>query len=354
MDELRVGVIGCGGHARSHFEMIAAESRVRLVALAELDDGRRADAAQTWSVPGYSDYRRMLDEHDLDIVHVVTMPAHLKAIVVDCLERDINVSVEKSPGSNSTETQDMADAEAASGAKAIVSLNRRYFPEVLAVRRLAREHGGTVNCSAVYNKALSGALERFDTLLPPPIISDAIHHVDLLRWFAGPSEDKAAVPTEVYSVVADGPRPVEHRQNAVIRFDTGAIGSIESQYGVGGRIQRAEIHAQDFSAYLDLTKREKKVEMYRYTPGNQPMEVGGRYDEPLDLEAVGGPGFNEVKHFVDCILEDRTPWSNLNDAVITMKLCEAIRHGHSGALDLASNNKSARENPLSRRGRGLG
>lgn len=334
MDDLRVGVIGCGGHARSHFEMIAAEPRVRLVALAELADERRAEAAQLWSVPGYADYRKMLDEHDLDIVHVVTMPAHLKAIVLDCLERDINVSVEKSPGMDSAETQDMADAEAASGAKAIVSLNRRYFPEVLAVRRLAREHGGTVNCGAMYNKALSGTLERFDTLLPPPIISDAIHHVDLLRWFAGPSEDRAAIPIEVHSVVADGPRPVEHRQNAVIRFDTGTVGSITSLYGVGGRIQRVQIHAQDFSAYLDLTRRERKVEMYRHTPGKQPTEVGGRVEEPLDLEAVGGPGFNEVKHFVDCILEDRTAWSNLNDAVITMKLCEAIRRGHSGPLEL--------------------
>ena len=334
MDELRVGVIGCGGHARSHFEMIAAEPRIRLVAIAELDDQRRAEAEDLWSVPGYSDYRRMFDEHDLDIVHVVTMPAHLKTIVLDCLERDVNVSVEKSPGMNSQETQDMAEAEAASGARAIVSLNRRYFPEVLAVRRLALEHGGTVNCGAMYNKALSGTAERFDSLLPPPIISDAIHNVDLLRWFAGPSEDKAAVPIEVHSLVADGPRPVEHRQNAVIRFDTGAIGTIESQYGVGGRIQRAQLHAQDFSAYLDLTGREKKVEMYRSTPDIQPRMVGTRVEEPLDLDAVGGPGFNEVRHFVDCILEDRTPWSNLNDAVITMKLCEAIRSGHKGALEL--------------------
>ncbi|MDE2717513.1 MAG: Gfo/Idh/MocA family oxidoreductase [Chloroflexota bacterium] len=334
MDDLRVGVIGCGRHARSHFEMIAAEPRVRLVAIAELDDGRRAEVEQHLSVPGYSDYRRMLDEHDLDIVHVVTMPAHLKTIVLDCLERDINVSVEKSPGMDSTETQAMADAEAASGARAIVSLNRRYLPEVLAVRRLAREHGGTVNCGAIYNKALSATSERFDSLLPPPIISDAIHHVDLLRWFAGPTEDRAAVPTEVYSVVADGPRPVEHRQNAVIRFDTGAIGSIESQYGVGGRIQRAEIHAQDCSAYLGPTTREKKVERYRSTPDIQPRMTGARVEEPLDLEAVGGTGFNEVRHFVDCILEDRTPWSNLNDVVITMKLCEAIRSGHTGALEL--------------------
>lgn len=331
MDELRVGIIGCGRHARSHFEMIDAEPRVRLAAIAETDDARRADAARHTSVPAYSDYRRMLDDVALDIVHVITMPRHLKPIVLECLGRGINVSVEKSPGMSSLDTEEMAEAERRSSARAIVSLNRRYFREVLAVRRMAAEHGGAVHCAATYNKGITISPGQFDALLPAPIISDAIHHVDLLRWLAGPREDRAASPVEVYSVVADGARAVEHRQNAVIRFDTGVIGSITSHYGVGGRIQRAEIHAADFSAYLDLT-RTRKVEMYRAACPNGNRMIGRPIEEPLDLDAVGGPGFNEVSHFVDCILEERAAWSSLDDAVVTMKLCEAIRRGHKGTL----------------------
>jgi len=55
-------------------------------------------------------------------------------------------------------------------------------------------------------------------------------------------------------------------------------------------------------------------------------------EEPLDLDAVGGPGFNETGHFVDCILNDSEPWSTIDDAVKTMELCEAIVGGHQGAL----------------------
>ena len=47
---------------------------------------------------------------------------------------------------------------------------------------------------------------------------------------------------------------------------------------------------------------------------------------------MGGSGYNEIVHFVDCILEDRKPWSTLDDAVQTMRLCEAIRAGHQGPL----------------------
>ena len=60
--------------------------------------------------------------------------------------------------------------------------------------------------------------------------------------------------------------------------------------------------------------------------------VGQALPEPLDLRDAGGADYNETKHFVDCILEDCTPWSNLDDAVETMKLCEAIRGGWKGPL----------------------
>lgn len=324
MDQLNVAVVGCGGHAQSHFKMIADEPRLRLAAIAEID-GERLERARDEHGPeqAFSDYREMLEKTDLDVVYVETMPGHLLPIVLDCLARDIHVSVEKSPGMSSAETERMAEAARNSKAKTIVSLNRRYKPEVLAVRQMVRERGGAVHCGATYNKTLSTLVgPEMSTTAPDPIICDAIHHVDLLRWMAGSTEESAALPTEVYAEVQDGDRPGSHRHNAAIRFDTGAIGYMASHYGVGSRIQRAEVHAEDLSVYLDLT-RSSRVEVYA---------DGRAVDAPLDLQEVGGEGYNETQHFVDCILQDREPWSTLDDAVHTMRLCEAIRRGHKGPL----------------------
>ena len=47
---------------------------------------------------------------------------------------------------------------------------------------------------------------------------------------------------------------------------------------------------------------------------------------------MGGAGYDEVRHFTDCILEDRQPFSGLDDAVHTMRLAEVIRAGHKGPL----------------------
>ncbi len=324
MADLKVGVIGCGGHAQGHFAMIKDEPRMELISIAEIDDQRLQQAKLAHKLESaFHDYREMLDRVDLDVVYVVTMPGHLLPIVVECLGRDLNTSVEKSPGMNVGETRQMLDAAQNSKGKAILSVNRRYKPEVLAVRKLLQERGGAVQVAADYHKPPSG-LQRpgLREVAPPEIICDSIHHVDLLRWMAGRAPTEAASAVEVYGHSWAGEREGTSRYNAVIAFDNGCHGTMMSHYGVGYRIQTAEVHAENMSAYLDLT-RTPKITVYL---------DGKLCEEPLDLDAVGGPDFNETSHFADCIFNDTTPWSPLEDAVKTMELCEAIERGHCGAL----------------------
>ena len=333
MEHLNAAIIGCGAHAQSHFRMIQAEPRLRLAAIAEIDLQRRERAAaEHHPEQAFADYRQMLDACNLDMVYVTTQAGFLLPIVRECLERDLHVSIEKPPGMSSAETEEMAAIARSKKVKAMVSFNRRYYPEVLAVRRLVREHGGAVHCAATYNKprVLHGT-PAMAAFFPDPIICDAIHNVDLLRWLAGATDSEAARPVEVHAQVHDGERPGTHRHNALIRFESGCIATMQSHYGVGYRIQRAEVHAEDFSAYLDLT-RSRRYELYRAVPADANTTKGTVVEAPLDLDDVGGKDFDETRHFVDCIVNDRTPWSPLDDAVQTMRLCEAIRQGHKGAL----------------------
>lgn len=324
MGDLRVGVIGCGGHAQSHFSMIKNEPRMELVAVAEVDSDR-LQKAQVDHQPQFifTDFRQMLDQVDLDLVYVVTMPGHLLPIVLECLGRDLHTSIEKSPGMNPKEARQMLDVAQQSKGLAIVSLNRRYKPEVLAVRKLLQERGGAIQVSANYHKPPSG-LRRpgLREVAPPEIICDAIHHVDLLRWMSGRTPTEAAQATEVYAHSWHGDREGTPRYNAIMTFDNGCRGTMVSHYGVGYRVQTAEVHAENMSAYLDLTALP---EVTLYLDGKK-CEVS------LDLDAVGGAGFNETRHFADCILNDTTPWSSLEDLVYTMDLCQAIESGHQGQL----------------------
>jgi len=331
-DILNAAVIGCGGHAQHHFRMIAAEPRLHLSAACDLDTERLAQTREAHQPERtFADYREMLATCDLDVVFVLTMPGHLVPIALDCLGGELHVCLEKPPGMSSADTRRLAAAAQEGTGKTMVSLNRRYIPAVLAVRRLVRQYGGAVHVAATYNKPLTNIGTPALETTPAAVVCDAIHHVDLLRWLAGPAEDRAAVPVEVHAEVLDGERPGATRHNALIRFDTGARAVFMAHYGVGYRVQRAEVHAEDFSAYMDLSD-DALVELYRAQTGAGDTAIGAPLEEGLDLEAVGGASYDETRHFVDCIVEDRSPWSSLPDAAISMELAEAIRGGHRGAF----------------------
>ena len=311
MDKLNTAVIGTGGHARGHLRMIDNAEEMRLVAVCDINEERLEKAkAEFGAQRAFIDYREMIEKCDLDVVYVVTHPKPTADISIYCLEKGLHTSVEKPPGLNSADTRRILEAEKKSDGIAIVSLNRRYIPEVLAVRKMVLDRGGAVHCAATYNKPIPPMLDDWGRSL---LINDAIHHVDLLRWFAGDA-------VEIYSESYLGDSDYKQQHNAIIRFASGCRGVMMNHYAVGYRIQLAEVHAENFSAYLDLTG----------TPVCKLYEDGKSYEKPLDLDAVGGSSFNETRHFIQCIKENKQPWSNVEDAVKTMELCEAIVEGAKG------------------------
>jgi len=311
MDKLNVAVIGTGSHARGHLHMINNADEMHLLAVCDIDEEKLGRArAEFLADRAFTDYREMIEKCDLDVVCVVTHPGATADVSIYCLEKGLHTSVEKPPGLSSDDTRRIQDTEKNSDGMAIVSLNRRYMPEVLAVRKMVQDRGGAVHCAATYNKPKVDIRSDWGRYM---LINDAIHHVDMLRWFAGDA-------VEVYSEYYLGDTDDNQRHNALIKFANGCRGVMMSHYGVGVRIQRAEVHAEDFSAYLDLTG-PLKCEIYAH---------GKPYEEPLDLDAVGGEGFNETVHFIQCIKENKRPWSNLEDVVKTMELCEAILEGAKG------------------------
>jgi predicted dehydrogenase len=322
VNPLKVGIIGAGGHAQSHFAMISEEVDMNLVAVAELDPVRLKRAHELHgSFEGFSDYTTMLDNCDLDVVYAITMPGYLTDIVVACLERGLHTSIEKPAGMSSADTERMLEASERSNGKAIVSVNRRYMPQVLAAKQMLLGHGGAVQVAATYNKPITTlGTSVTESLAPAPIICDAIHHVDLLRWLSGRNLEEAGDASNVYAQSWSGDREGSFRYNAIMEFDTGCRGVMMSHYGVGFRIQKIEAHAEDLSIYLDLTGK----------PDCRVYLNGAEIEGEMDLESVGGPHYNETRHFVECIRGDKRPWSSLDDLVKTMKFCEDIATGALG------------------------
>jgi predicted dehydrogenase len=101
-----MGLVGTGFVGPHHVDAVRRLGCVDVVALASSSDSRAEEAARRLGVPkGYGDYRALLDDPDVHVVHVAT-PNHLHfAIASDAIGRGKHVISEKPLALNVAEAE---------------------------------------------------------------------------------------------------------------------------------------------------------------------------------------------------------------------------------------------------------
>ena len=110
---------------------------------------------------------------------------------------------------------------------------------------------------------------------------------------------------------------------AIVRFSSGATGFLKSGYKMGRRIFSVEAHSDGISFFGDPEEggrifRDGNVTPTKLLDGHRLSRSQKSY------RAYGEHNMN--KHFLACIREGRQPETNLDDALKTMELVEAIHH----------------------------
>ncbi|MGF6834985.1 UDP-N-acetyl-2-amino-2-deoxyglucuronate dehydrogenase [Paenarthrobacter sp. TE4293] len=187
-------IIGCGDISTVHSGALSTLDNVELVAVCDIDPGRLEAAAAAHGVTGYADYLDMLEQVRPDVVHVCT-PHHLHAsVAADCLERGVNVIVEKPLAHTLEEGQRLIEVAERSPAKIAVCFQNRYNATSQAMRELL--DGGTlgqvVGASATVMWHRDGGYYRSRPWRGTwaeggggLMMNQAIHTVDLLQWLVG-------------------------------------------------------------------------------------------------------------------------------------------------------------------------
>ena len=187
-------IIGCGDISTVHFGAVSTLENVELVAVCDTDPGRLEAATAAHGVPGYADYLDMLEQARPDVVHVCT-PHHLHAsVAADCLERGVNVIVEKPLAHTLEEGKRLIEVAERSPAKIAVCFQNRYNATSQAMRELldGGALGKVVGASATVMWHRDGGYYRSRPWRGTwaeggggLMMNQAIHTVDLLQWLVG-------------------------------------------------------------------------------------------------------------------------------------------------------------------------
>lgn len=300
----RVGIVGAGNIATiAQLPTLVKRDDVELAALVS----RRPDPGplmRRWGFgSAYARVEDMLAAEDLDAVFVLTPRSEHAHAVEACLRRGVDVFCEKPLASSAEEAERLADLADEHRRILMVDFNRRYAPVYVAGREAFGADGATF-CIAQKNRPGSEYRATFE---------NAIHMVDLLRWYCG------GEAVEV-SAHATGKDPwQEDGTAALIRFDTGGTGILMAARTAGAWNEKVDAYGAGRSAEIRA-------------PESVAITIDGvTTTRELSSEAFGWAtatetlGFAEaVHHFLDRLADRGQPLTSGRDAVATQRLLERI------------------------------
>jgi UDP-N-acetyl-2-amino-2-deoxyglucuronate dehydrogenase len=328
----RYVIIGGGaGIAETHLKALSQLPGAQVVGISDINSEHAAPRAAKLGCPYFSDHREMLTRLQPEIAVVCTPHPSHAALVIDCLEAEAHVLVEKPLTIDVALADSMILAAEAANRILAVSFQHRFRPVVEHVKHLvdSGEIGSLVRVLCVepwfrtefYYRSASWR-GTWTGEAGGVLMNQAPHPMDILCYLVG-------TPTKVWGRIRTVAHDIETEDSAeaMLEYPNGASGYLHINTVEAGK-PRLEIVGD--RAALEIVGSE--LTKHCFSPGlsdyrTTSQEMYGAPDiesETIDLPGDGGGHFAVHKDFQAAIIEKRRPSCDARDALMSLELANAI------------------------------
>lgn len=318
---LRVGLIGLGDVSSIHINAIQRSAYGELVAVCDQNPEIKE---RVLDVPFFTEIDEMLEEIDLDVVHIC-LPHNLHARVTkQCIQKNVHVFLEKPVALNYDESIKQLELEQETSQKIGVCFQNRYNASFLKLREiLETEDVGKV--TAIKGLVTWYRPEGYYSVKPwrglkaqagyGTIINQSIHTLDLLQLLGGELEScKASL-----SQLLDYDVEVEDTASAVFTFRSGVKGYF---HATNAFTDNSSVELQVITEKTKLTIKDNRL----YYTNQLGEKVVVAEDEALDgAKAYYGTGHAQlINRFYKSVIEDTTDYVTVAEAIPSMAMIELM------------------------------
>jgi predicted dehydrogenase len=342
------------------------------------------EAAQRFGYENYTaNWRDVIEDPSIDIVDIVTPNDSHAEIAIAAAKAGKHIICEKPLARNAEEAKKMWDAVREAGVKHMVAFNYRRTPAVALAKKYIEEGriGKILNFRGTYlqdwsadpNSPLSWRFQK--KVAGSGALGDiGTHVIDFARYLVGEISEVMAIaktwvperPIQTGGVdklgtvkgQVDAPKgvvDVDDEFSTLLKFENGAIGSIEATRNAWGRnnFLTFEIHGEKGSLYFNYERRDELQVCFADDPsdskGFRTVYTGPAhpYGEGLWPIPALGIGYGETKiieiyDFLKSIVEDTEVSPNFYDGYRIAVICDAILQSAEKSMWVSVN-----ETPLS-------
>lgn len=347
MARLKVGIIGCGGIANGkHMPSIKAVNRVDMVAFCDLIEERAQKAAKEYGTPDakvYTDYKELLKDESIDIIHVCTPNRSHAQISIDALNAGKHVMCEKPMAKTAADARRMVEAAKASGKKLTIGYQHRHKPasqyvksciergdlgEIYYAKAYAIRRRGTPNWGVFLNEYEQGG---------GPLIDIGTHSLDVTLYLMNNYKPRMVVGTKYKKVEhpeeanpwggwKEGENTLEDAAFGFIVMENGATITLDATWALNTDHPIPEgscrlCGSKGGASILNDQVVTNTVEFGRQVTANPDLSAGGVafYDGVKETPAI-----TEQRRWIDAIENDTDPVVLPEQACVVSEILEAI------------------------------
>ncbi|WHY70193.1 Gfo/Idh/MocA family protein [Fictibacillus enclensis] len=344
--KIRIGIIGCGGIANGkHMPSLSKIDEVELIAFCDIEEERAIKAARDFGTADakvYIDYKELLQNEDVDVVHVCT-PNHSHAeITIDSLEADKHVMCEKPMAKTSADARRMVDAAKRTGKKLTIGYQYRFRADSWHLHKLCeRGDFGDIyyaRAHAIRRRAVPtwGVFLDEEKQGGGSLIDIGTHSLDMTLWMMNNYEPKAVLGTTFHKL---GQK--KDAANAWGSWDPDKFKVEDSAFGMITMKNGATISLETSWALNTLHTGEARCTLCG-TEGGADMhdglringeDLGKLYTNQIQIDGKGVAFYDadqesdadhEARLWIDALLNDKEPVVKPEQALVVTEILEAI------------------------------
>ncbi|WP_211320320.1 Gfo/Idh/MocA family protein [Tumebacillus permanentifrigoris] len=344
--KLRVGIIGCNGIARGkHMASLKKLAEVEMVAFCDIVESAAISArADFGNEDGkvYTDYRELLQDASIDVVHICTPNDTHAEITVAALEAGKHVMCEKPMDKTVAGAKAMVEAARRTGKKLSIGYQNRFRSDSRYLHEICERgdlgHIYYAKAHAIRRRAVPtwGVFLDEEKQGGGPLIDIGTHALDLTLWMMNNYKPKLVVGTTHHQL-----GKMKNAANAWGPWDPEKFTVEDSAFGFIVMQDGATIVLESSWALNSLQTGEAKCTLSG-TKGGADMlnglringeDLGRLYTREIELEGKGVDFYDgstesaadlEARSWIRSILEDTEPVVKPEEALVVTEILQAI------------------------------
>lgn len=332
MDKIRLGIIGCGKMMKAHVQSLTEVDCVEVTAFADviLENAQYlAEGIENAYVT--TDYKTLIDYVDAVLV-ALPCDLHYECGMFFARNKK-HILMEKPLCNSEEECERLIVACDEEGVTLMCAYPVRHWPGIVKLKELvdSGEYGEIIQMS-IWTEQLTIHPETHwastSRLGGGQFFGHGCHYVDILLWFLGNPVKGSHFGTK------NGTPWCFHEGTsaAIFQFENGALGYHGATWGARGTRLGWDCQIMMEKGMLEYDRGEATIKLYDQNHEHVITMAEAQQYKILwqDTTAVGKMTQFEIRHFVDCIINKKTPITDgrtaLKSLQVIWKMYDAEKH----------------------------